>query len=200
MGDPKRARKKHIRPVKIWQKDRIEEDKVLMKEYGLKRKKEIWRMDYILTSLRKQAKNLTARDDEQSKKEEKQLLERLKRLSLMKAGKLDDVLNLTLKDILDRRLETIVYKKGLARSINQARQFIVYGHISIKGAKVTIPSYLVNGEEENNISYSPESSLANAEHAERIKEKKVEKTKEEKIKKEEDLAIPIDEESIIKNE
>lgn len=199
MGDPKRARKKYVRPIKIWQTARIEEDKVLMREYGLRRKKEIWRMNYILTSLRKQAKNLMARDDEQSKKEEKQLLEKLKRLNLMKAGKLDDVLNLTLKDVLDRRLETIVYKKGLARTINQARQFIVYGHISIKGAKVTVPSYLVNAEEENSISYSPESSLANAEHAERIKEKKDGKAKEEKIKKEEDLAI-IDEESISKDE
>ncbi|MDP7610203.1 MAG: 30S ribosomal protein S4, partial [Candidatus Woesearchaeota archaeon] len=44
MGDPKKQRKKYSKPSHPWQTERIEVEKVLMKEYGLKNKKEIWRV------------------------------------------------------------------------------------------------------------------------------------------------------------
>ena len=103
------------------------------KIYGLKNKKEIWRMDSLLGRMKQQAKNLIARDDSQSKKEEKQLVDRLVRLNLVaENAKMDDILGLDIRNIMDRRLQTQVFSKGLARSVKQARQFIIHGHIFVK--------------------------------------------------------------------
>jgi small subunit ribosomal protein S4 len=66
---------------------------------------------------------------------------------------LEDVLALTVEDILERRLQTHVYKKGLANSIKHARQLIVHGHIAVDGRRVTIPSYILDVEEEKKIGY-----------------------------------------------
>mgnify|MGYP001773173473 CR=1 FL=1 len=77
---------------------------------------------------------------------------KLYKLGLLNEGAtLDDVLGLTVKDILNRRLQTIVYKKGLANTPKQARQFIVHGHVKINGRKIIYPSYLVNRDEEDKI-------------------------------------------------
>ena len=84
--------------------------------------------------------------------EKKQLLGRLYLLGLLKKdSKVEDVLNLTLKDIMERRLQTLVYRKNMAKTILQARQFITHEHISISSRKITAPSYLVSIEEEPNI-------------------------------------------------
>jgi small subunit ribosomal protein S4 len=155
MGDPRKPRKKFDTPRHPWQIERIEEEKKLLRNYGLKNKRELWRMETLLRGFRRQARKLQALDTPQAKKEETQLLQRLARLNLLKKNAtLDDVLALTLEDILNRRLQTLVYKKGLANTIKQARQFIVHGHISIKGRKVTAPSYLVKKEEEKSIKFS----------------------------------------------
>jgi small subunit ribosomal protein S4 len=77
---------------------------------------------------------------------------------------LDDVLDLTINDILERRLQTVVFNKGLTKSIHQARQLITHGHISIGGKKVTAPSYLVLRDEEAQIAYAPTSGIASPEH------------------------------------
>ncbi|MEM4593781.1 MAG: S4 domain-containing protein, partial [Zestosphaera sp.] len=57
-------------------------------------------------------------------------------------------------------LQTIVYRKGLARTIHEARQLIVHGHISIGGKRVTSPGYLVNREEEQLVGFTPGSPIA----------------------------------------
>jgi len=67
--------------------------------------------------------------------------------------KLDDILALTVRDFLERRLQTIVLKRGLARTATQARQLIVHGFISVNGRRVNIPSYLVTSSEEPSVSY-----------------------------------------------
>jgi small subunit ribosomal protein S4 len=86
---------------------------------------------------------------------------------------IDDVLSLQVSDQLGRRLQTLVYRKGFARSPKQARQFITHGHIAINGKKVTIPGYLVNAEEEEHISYYSKSNLVSDIHAERQRIAKV---------------------------
>ncbi|HDH91682.1 MAG TPA: 30S ribosomal protein S4 [Candidatus Aenigmarchaeota archaeon] len=145
----RRFKKKYQKPKKPWEKARIEEEKKLMKEYGLRRKKEIWRAEAILRKYRRMARELNARMD---KEKEKILIQKLIRLGILNNGAtLDDVLELSVKDILNRRLQTIVYKKGLANTIKQARQLIVHGHVYIKGRKVIWPSYLVPREEEDKI-------------------------------------------------
>jgi len=49
-----------------------------------------------------------------------------------------------LLQLLERRLDNVVYRLGFASSRAQARQFVRHGHIRINGKKVNIPSYLVN--------------------------------------------------------
>jgi small subunit ribosomal protein S4 len=55
---------------------------------------------------------------------------------------------LRLLQLLEVRLDNVVHRSGFAPSRAQARQLILHGHITVKGKKVTIPSYqLRNGEE-----------------------------------------------------
>ncbi len=104
-------------------------------------------------------------------------------------AKLDSVLSLTINDLLSRRLQTLVFKKGLARTINQARQFITHNHIAINNQIINVPSYLVPSEEEASVDFIQYSTLSSLEHPERIKEKEEEKIlekikpKEKKVKK-----------------
>ena len=100
-----------------------------------------------------------------------------------KDAKLEDVLTITLKDVMGRRLQTLVFKKNLARSVKQARQFINHNHIYVAGKNITSPSYLVSREEEPSISFGATSALSNPDHPERaVEEKKPVKKAEEKKK------------------
>lgn len=164
MGDPKKHRKKYSTPIHPWQKERIEEEKKLMSTYGLKNKQEIWKMVSKLRGFSRQAKNLIARTTPQGQKEKQQLLAKLHSWNLLSSdADLDDVLGLTTKDIMERRIQTIVFRKGLATSLKQARQFIVHRHILIGEKKITIPSYIVKGNEEAKICFVPTSNLSKIE-------------------------------------
>jgi small subunit ribosomal protein S4 len=77
---------------------------------------------------------------------------------------LDDVLDLTIEDFLKRRLQTIVQNQGLSKTLRQARQFIVHGHIAVNDNIVTVPSYLISLNEESFITYSKRSSFSNLNH------------------------------------
>lgn len=48
-----------------------------------------------------------------------------------------------LLSFLERRLDNLVYRLGLAKSRMMARQFVTHGHILLDGKKMTIPSYHV---------------------------------------------------------
>ena len=72
------------------------------------------------------------------------------------------------EDILSRRLQTIVYQKGLAATPKQARQLINHGHIFVDGHKVTVPGYLVLREEEGTVSYNPASPFTDENHPMRV--------------------------------
>ncbi|MBN2142541.1 30S ribosomal protein S4 [Candidatus Woesearchaeota archaeon] len=190
MGDPGKIRKKYDTPSHPWQSDRIKDERAIRAEYGLKNKKEIWRMETMLRDFKNQAKSLASRVDEQSKLEEKQLIEKLVTMGLIQAGDgLDKVLGLTLKDVFDRRLQTFLVKKGLARTMKQARQFITHGHVMVDKKKITFPSYYVNLKEQSLIEFVPKSELSREDHPERvIVDKDASKVKVTKKKKEsEDL-------------
>jgi len=168
MGDPKFARKKYETPSHPWDKDRIEAENALIKKYGLKNKREIWRAQTMLRKFRAQARSLLGKvtsSDPQVKRETEQLLSRLHRLGILpENATLDDVLALDVESILKRRLQTIVYLKGLASTPFQARQFIVHGHICIDNKRVTAPGYMVLKKEENMIEYHPSSPLTDSTH------------------------------------
>jgi len=161
MGDPKKQRKKYRRPSHPWEKDRIEAENKLLQKYGLRRKEEVWKIETLLRSFRRNARRLLTASGPQAELETRQMLERLKRLGLISSGAtLDDVLGLTIENILERRLQTIVSKKGLAKTPLQARQLVLHGHVAISGKRVTVPSYLVSVKEEGEIGLAPGSSFA----------------------------------------
>lgn len=168
MGDPRKFKNKYSGPAHPWQRARIEEERVIVREYGLRTKRELWKISSKLKSFAAQAKRLIALRTPQAKLETKQLLERLNRLGLLPlTAVLDDVLALTIKNLLDRRLQTLVFKKGLARTPLQARQFIVHEHVLVGKKQVCSPNYLVPVADEAQISIIATSSLANPEHPER---------------------------------
>jgi small subunit ribosomal protein S4 len=135
--------------MELWDKERIEKEKVLMKTFGLKKKTEIWRTEAMLRKYRRMARDLAAKKD---KEKEKILIKKLIKIGLLQEGAtLDDVLGLTLENLLERRLQTIIYKMGLANSIKQARQFITHGHVKIGNRKIIYPSYIVSKDEEQKI-------------------------------------------------
>ena len=194
MGKPKFSRKKYETPSHPWQEDRIKEENELIRKYGLKNKREIWKAKTTLGKYRGQAREISGKigtEDPQIKKESDQLLMHLERMTILKSkSTLDDVLALNIESILSRRLQTLTYLKGLAGTPNQARQLIAHGHIAINGRKITVPGYLVTKDEEGGISYTTASPLNDLSHPVRPradfksipvkKEDKPEKPKEDK--------------------
>ncbi|HLC50965.1 MAG TPA: 30S ribosomal protein S4 [archaeon] len=137
----KRWKSKFERPLKRWNKAANEADAKILQEFGLRRKKEIWKAKAIVRNFRRLAREVVASKDETK---EAILLEKLKKLGLLgEKGNVDDVLALTIQDILNRRLQTVVFRKGLAKSMKQSRQMIVHGRIAIGGKRSKWPSSLV---------------------------------------------------------
>jgi len=173
MGRPKFPRKQYDTPLHPWKEERIKSERALIRKYGLKNHREVWKARTQLRKYRGQARELLARfgsKDPQVEKEGNQLLLHLTRMGILTTGgTLDDVLALETENILGRRLQTLVYQRGLANTSQQARQLVSHGHISIENRRITIPSYLVTKDEENNISYANDSPLTTLSHPARPK-------------------------------
>jgi len=138
----KRQKKQYQKPKHPWQATRITEEATLVKNYGLKNKKEVWKASSKLRNWRAQARKLVGLSKSQRGAAEKQLFDKLLKLGLLnKQSDLDDILGLNIEQILDARLQTQVYKQGLASTVKQARQFIVHGKVLVNGDVMTAPSY-----------------------------------------------------------
>ncbi len=162
MGHPRKLRKSYDTPPHPWNAERIKNENKLTSKYGLKTKKEIWKAETMVRRYRRDARVLLGMPTEHSDSERKQLLGHLIRLGILaENAKLEDVLNLTVEDVLKRRLQTVVYQKGLSRTAKEARIFVIHGHISMDGKKVNSPSYIVKRGEENIIDYYASSPVAN---------------------------------------
>jgi small subunit ribosomal protein S4 len=182
MGDPKRHRKKFETPGHPWQRVRIDEERTLVEEYGFKNKREIWKMNSVLRDATAQAKKLITLTGPQADKEKELLLARLRRYGLLKMdATVDAILSITPRDVLERRFQTIVYKKGFSSTVKQARQFITHGHVTIAGKVVTSPSYLVPLSEEGQIGFKATSSLSDLEHPERTAAKAAKENPKKKV-------------------
>ena len=165
MGDPKRQRKKYETPRFAWRKDTLQEELKLIGQYGLRNKHELWRHKTTLSKVRGIARSLIGKTAEERAKMENELLTRLKKLGvLQETAVLDNVLDLTIEDMLERRLQTIVFRKGFTRTIFQSRQLVTHGHVTIGNRRVTIPGYIISKEEEQQLAYTPQSALANPAH------------------------------------
>ena len=152
MGDPKKSKKTFKRPRQIWTKDQLNSELYLIGTYGLRSKRELWKAQTTIANIRNQARALLALTIESRHEKENKLLKYLQRLGLVKeSATLDDILNLKIEDILERRLQTIVMKNAITKSPHQARQLVVHGHVSIGDRTINIPGYPVKKEEESQI-------------------------------------------------
>ncbi|MFB6166769.1 MAG: 30S ribosomal protein S4 [Candidatus Nanohaloarchaea archaeon] len=149
----KRQGKNYETPEEGYDEERIDEESRIRREYGLQNKKEVWKAQSTVRSLRRQARKLNAREDEEEKEE---ILDKLSSFDILdEDATLNDVLDLDIEDILERRLQTVVYRRGLANTLNEARQIVSHGHIMIDDRKVDVPGYLVTADEENEIKVAP---------------------------------------------
>ena len=159
MGDPKRPKNQFKKPRRPWTSDQLMSELQIVGTYGLRNKRELWKAQTELSRIRKQARALLALPHEVRHGKETELLKSLRRTGLAQEGApLDDVLNLTIETLLGRRLQSLVTKKGFAKTPYQARQVVVHGHITINDRIVSIPSYMVRRDEENMISVRKDSS------------------------------------------
>jgi small subunit ribosomal protein S4 len=158
-------------PNHPYQGERIAEEAGLVSTYGLKNKEELWRSESELRQYRQAARDLIGSaggDVGAAEREGREFVAKLRRIGVLADEEsLDDVLALDVTDILERRLQTLVYRNGYANTTEQARQFITHGHITIEGRQVRVPSYTVRVTEESTINFDSSSPLTDELHPER---------------------------------
>jgi len=146
----KRKHKTYSRPKRPFDKIRIEEEAEIKKEFGLKNKKEIWKADARIKSIREKAKKLISADES----EKMAFFKRLKKIGF-KVNSISDVLSLDKRDYLKRRLQTFLVNRGIARTPKSARQLITHKKVLVEGNSINSPSYIVPVDLENKISLKP---------------------------------------------
>jgi small subunit ribosomal protein S4 len=165
MGDPKRQRKSYETPRHPWRTDQLEVELRLLSEFGLRNKHELWRYKTMLSEVRGIARSLLAKSEAERTRVEREYIARLSKLGVLsESASIDEVLDLDIRDLLERRLQTMVFRRGLAKTLFQARQLVSHGHISVAGRIVSIPSYMVSSDEEQKIKYFAYSPLAKTDH------------------------------------
>jgi len=177
MGDPRKVRRKYEGPGHPWVFSRLESERDLKKTFGTKNKKELYKMETALKRFKDQAKQLSSRVDAQAEKEQQQMVDKLVGLGLIKTGAgLDDILGLSVVDLMNRRLQTILVKRLLARTPSQAR---------------------VSTQEDAKITFRGSSAFNNEQHPERFSEEELslkaerEKAKAAKKKDDDDEEAPL---------
>ena len=163
-------------PNHPFQGERIASEHDLIGRYGLRNKEELWRAQSELRSYRREARDLLAQEAqgeiERAEDAGGEFLAKLRRYGVLGDEEgLDGVLSLEVNDILERRLQTVVYRQGLANTPEQARQFITHGHVTVDGRRVGVPSYTVELTEEDDVSFDETSPLADDLHPERTEDR-----------------------------
>ncbi|CAI5443779.1 unnamed protein product [Caenorhabditis angaria] len=148
-------------PRRPFEKERLDQELKLIGEFGLKNKREVWRVKYTLAKVRKAARELLTLEDKDPKRlfEGNALLRRLVKIGVLDESKmkLDYVLGLKVEDFLERRLQTQVFKLGLAKSIHHARILIKQHHIRVRRQVVDVPSFIVRLDSQKHIDFSLQS-------------------------------------------
>ena len=165
MGDPKKKQKTYKTPKRPYDSDQLLEELRTIGAYGLRNKRELWKAHTELSHMRGRARELLSLDAEEKAARQALIINKLaKRGLVMENGRLEDVLTLSVEDLLERRIQTYIFRRGLASSLFQARQLITHGHISINGRKVTSPSYQIKVTDEETLDYAAGSPYNNPAH------------------------------------
>jgi len=165
MGDPKRQRKSYETPRHPWRSDQLDVELRLVGEYGLRNKRELWRYKTMLSEVRGIARSLLGTTESERVKIERDYLTKLSKIGVLsESASIDEVLDLDIRDLLERRLQTMDFRRGLAKTVYQARQLVSHGHISVAGKIVSVPGYIVGRAEEQKIKYFTHSPLAKNDH------------------------------------
>jgi small subunit ribosomal protein S4 len=158
LGDPKKRHKLYSTPKRPYDFANLEAELKLVGAYGLRNKRELWRHRTELSTLRRRAREMLSMGVAEREQLEAELQGRLHRLGLIpERGNLDDILSLSIQDLMERRLQTVLFRKGMAKSFFQARQLITHGHITIGGRKAKAPSYMVTTIDEESLDYAESS-------------------------------------------
>ena len=165
MGDPKKKQKTYKTPKRPYVHETLMEELRTIGAYGLRNKRELWKAHTELSHMRGRARDLLSLDAEEKVERQQLIINKLAiRGLVMENGRLEDVLTLSVEDILERRLQTYIFRRGLASSLFQARQLITHGHIAINDRKVTTPSYQVKITDEETLDYAKTSPYNNPAH------------------------------------
>merc|ERR1712021_61245 len=166
--------KKSKPPRRPFEKERLDAELKLIGQYGLRNKKEIWRVRLALAKIRSTARTLLTKDEKDPSRifEGQALMRRMIRYGILEEDKqrLDYVLALKVEDFMERRLQTLVFKRGLARSVHHARVLIRQKHIRVGRQIVDIPSFMVRVESQPHIEFSETSPFGGG-RAGRVKRK-----------------------------
>mmetsp|Transcript_2334 Transcript_2334/g.4830 ORF Transcript_2334/g.4830 Transcript_2334/m.4830 type:complete len:193 (-) Transcript_2334:69-647(-) len=145
-------------PRRPFEKERIDSELKLVGEFGLRNKRELWRVQVAFAKIRKAARELLTLEEKDPRRmfEGNALLRRMTRLGLLDENKqkLDYVLALHISDFLERRLQTQVFKLGLAKSIHHARVLIRQRHIRVGRQMVNVPSFMVRVDSQKHIDFT----------------------------------------------
>jgi len=145
-------------PRRPYEKERLDRELKIVGEFGLRNKREIWRIEVTLAKIRSAARNLMTLEEKDPRRlfEGDALLRRLHRMGLLSSdeNRLDLCLNLKVEDFLKRRLQTMVFNAGLAKSMHHARVLIQQRHIRVGRRIVDQPSFMVRVDSEKYIDFS----------------------------------------------
>merc|ERR1711975_208966 len=170
--------KVYTTPRRPFEKARLDQELKLIGEYGLRNKREVWRIKYSLAKIRSAARELLTLEEKDPKRlfEGNALLRRLVRIGVLDETKmkLDYVLGLKIEDFLERRLQTQVFKLGLAKSIHHARVLIRQRHIRVRKQVVNVPSFIVRLDSQKHIDFSTNSPFGGG-RAGRVKRQNMKK-------------------------
>ena len=158
-----RKKKNYSRPRKPFEAQRIKDENVLVKKYGLKNKREVWKTTAKVNYYRTRAKELAKANS----KEQELFFKKLQAIGL-KVESIADALDLKIENLLDRRLTTIIVGKGIATTAKQARQMVTHKKIMINGKVMNAPSYIVPISDESSIEAKKKMRKPKAEKSEEV--------------------------------